>query len=152
MTRRDDKTLDLLAWEPPKIVKRFDDHRVRTVELSTQLARAVSETLRDATSDRKEIAAEMSSWLGGDPVSKDMLDKYASQAAADHLISLPRAIALIHATGDIRLLQMIAEMFDHVVIESRWLGAVDDAIYADQIEQLKKERRQAQNTWKGGAR
>jgi hypothetical protein len=139
---------NLFEWTPPPIVKRFDDARVRTVEIGTQLSRGVAETLRGL--DRKEVAADMSSWLG-EPVSDKMLDKYASQADGAHMISLPRAVALIHATGDVRLLQMIAETIGYVVIEETWLFAVKEAQLSEKMERLAREKKACRKGWKGGA-
>ncbi|HEY9081304.1 phage regulatory CII family protein [Magnetovibrio sp.] len=140
----------LLLWTPPHdVVVRFKDERVRTATLRSQLSRAVSETLTDADATRDEIAQKMSEWLG-ENVSKEMLDNYASEAKEDHAISLPRAIALIEVTGDVRLLQLIAEMFGHVVIESRYLYAVDEAMVTEEMERLAKKKKQCRKAWKGG--
>lgn len=149
MPRRDNKTLDLLNWTPPAVVQRFEDRRVRAVEISAQLSRGVAATLADAEQDRKEIAAQMSAWLG-EPVSKDMLDQYASQAKAGHVISLPRALALMLAAGDVRLLQLMADLLGHAVIPAKYLAAVEDAMTADQIESLRRRQRDLRATWKGG--
>jgi len=141
----------LLDWTPPRdVVVRFEDERVRTATLRAQLSRAVSETLSDATASRQDIAEKISAWLG-ESVSAPMLDNYASEAKEDHAISLPRAIALIQATGDVRLLQLIAEMFGHAVIEAKYVNAVNEAMVAEQIEKLAKQKKQYRQGWKGGA-
>ncbi|MBF0247148.1 MAG: DNA transposition protein [Alphaproteobacteria bacterium] len=149
MIRRDDKTLNLFDWTPPKIVKRFDDQRVRAVELRDLISRGVAETLRNCELPRAEIAEKMSSWLGED-VSANMLDQYASPAKDEHVIPLHRALALIHVTGDdVRLLQLMAEMFAHAVIESRYVHAVHEAILTEQMETLARERKHHRKGWKG---
>ena len=140
----DRETMDLLTWEPQDGVKRFDDERVRAASLRAKIARAVSETLRDASLDdnsvgsREKIAERMSVYLG-EKVSKAMLDAYASGSRADHNISFERLIALVHATADIRLLQLAAEQFQHSVIDDRYLEWVRLGQLADKKDELDKE-------------
>lgn len=136
MSRRDTSTIDMFAeWQPIDPVHRFDEKRVRAASLRQQIALGVAETLREAPDDRDAIAERMAEWLGED-VSKNLLDAYASQAREEHVISLLRLIALIHATGDLRILQMIAEMFGHSVIEDRYLPLIEYAQLADKKEEL----------------
>lgn len=132
---RDPRTLSLFDWEPPQLVKRFEDVRVRAASLRQKLSMGVAETLKGADIDRDQIAAEMSEWLG-EEVSKNLLDAYASQAREDHSISLLRLLALIHATGDLRILQMMAEMFGHSVIENRFLPWVEVGQLADKKDEF----------------
>ena len=135
---RDDRTLDLLAWEPDPLVKRFDDDRVRSPSLAQRIALGVAETLRASPLSRDEIAAAASDWLG-ETISKAMLDAYASQARADHNISLLRAIAIMQVTGDRRLLQMAAELFGLTVIEKRYLPWVDVGRLADKKQKIDRQ-------------
>ncbi|MCR9218966.1 MAG: DNA transposition protein [Alphaproteobacteria bacterium] len=123
-------TGDLLTWKPPEIVKRYEETRVRTASLKARVARCVSETMKDSALSREEIAKRMTAFLGEEDheettVTKAMLDAYASEARKDHTISAIRLIALVHATGDIRPLQMIAEMFGAAVVEEKWLSWVE---------------------------
>lgn len=135
--RGDDRTLDLLDWEPPVIVRRYDEERVRTASLRSRIARAVSETLKEAEGSREDIAEAMSAWLG-EEVSVNMLNAYASEAREDHSIPYLRLLALMHATGDVRLLQMGAEMFGHVVADIRYLDWIKVGMDADRREQAAK--------------
>ena len=135
--RGDDRTLDLLNWEPPEVVRRFDEERVRTSTLRAKIARAVSETLRDCDRSRESIAAGMSDWLGED-VTKNMLDAYASEAREEHTIPYLRLLALVHVTGDVRLLQVGAEMFGHVVAEDRYVGWIRVGMEADRRDQARR--------------
>lgn len=135
--RGDTMTLDLLDWERPEIVRRYDDDRVRTASLRSRIARAVSETLRDAEDRREDIAAAMSEWLGED-VTLNMLNAYASEAREDHSIPYLRLLALIHATSDVRLLQMGAEMFGHVVADNRYMDWIKVGMDADRREHAAK--------------
>lgn len=131
--------LSLLEWEPPEPVTRFPDAQVRAATLAGKVAKGVSLALKDSEHPRGEIARRMSDFLG-DEVSKFMLDAYASEARADHIINVVRFISLIHATGDRRLLEMIAEMFGWSVIERRYLPLIELAAVRDQEDRLRRQR------------
>lgn len=118
------QTADLLTWNPPQLVERFDEGSVRAASLRARIARAVSQTLKDCDLSREEVAAAMSEWLG-EEVSLHMLQAYCSQAREEHTINFLRVVALVHVTQDARLLQLAAELFDRAVIETRWLGWVE---------------------------
>ncbi len=136
--RGDQSTFDILEdWTPPVIVERYEDERVRTSSLRNKVARAVAETLRESGMDRDEIAAAMSEWLG-EEVTKNMLNNYASEAQADHTIPHLRLLALIHVTGDLRLLQVGAELFDFIVVERRFLKWVHLGMKAERRESIRK--------------
>lgn len=138
----DTGTLDLLTeWTPPEVVMTYDPARVRTASLRSKIARAVSETLSDSEMGRAEIAIAMSDWLGED-VSKNMLDAYASEARADHTIPFLRLLALVHVTGDVRLLQLGAEMFGHVVADAKYLAWIRVGMQADRREQADRLRQE----------
>ena len=126
----DKTTLDLLAWEPPELVERYEEVTVRAATLRARIAKAVSETLKEAEGSREDIAARMSEWLGED-ISKHMLDAYASEAREEHTIPFLRVLALLHVTGDVRLLQLGAEMFGHSVIDDKYLPWVEVGQLAD---------------------
>lgn len=133
---RDLKTLDMFSeWQPPEVVQRFEDVRVRASTLRQKLALGVAETLKGSDLERPDIAEKMADWLGED-VSKNLLDRYASQAAEEHVIPLLRLIALIHVTGDVRILQMIAEMFGHSVVEDRFLPWIEVGQLAEKKDEF----------------
>jgi transcriptional regulator with XRE-family HTH domain len=142
MSRRDTNTLNLFEWEPPELVKSYDEQRVRSASLRSRISRSVSETLRLAKAekglDRKQVAEQMSVWLEED-VSPAMLDAYASEAKEEHTISLLRTVALVHVTGDMRPLQMIAEMHGYAVVESKYLPWIDYGMAADRKSEMDKE-------------
>lgn len=136
--RRDDRTLDLLSWEPPELVERFDETTVRAASLRSRIAKAVSETLKSARMPRGQVAAKMSDWLGED-VSKNMLDAYASEAREEHTIPFLRVLALLHVTGDVRLLQLGAELFGHSVVDDKFLPWVEAGQLADKRDDIQRE-------------
>lgn len=137
-TRGDNGTLDWLEdWTPPAIVTRYGEERVRAATLRARIARAVAETLRDCDTGRDDIAAAMSDWLGED-VGRNMLNNYASKAQSDHTIPYLRLLALTHVTGDVRLLQIGAAMFGHVIADEKYLDWIKVGMKADHRERASK--------------
>lgn len=128
---------DLLDWQPPEAVVAFAPEQVRAASVAASIARAVAAALRDAEAPREEIAQRMSAYLG-EKVSKSMLDAYASEARREHQIPVTRLIALMHATQDRRLLQLIAEPLGWAVIERRHLPLIELAAVQDRQEELRR--------------
>lgn len=147
--RADTQTLDLLDWTPADPVQRFPAEAVRAVSLAAKVSHAVSLALKECERTREEVAADMSAYLG-EEVSKAMLDAYASESRDTHNISVARLIALIHATGDVRLLSLIAEPFEHAVIDCRYLPAVEEAMLTARIEELRRAQQVARHRWQRG--
>lgn len=130
---------DLLEWEPPQPVARFPEGLVRAATLAGRVSRAVAAALTDAEECRETIAARMSAFLG-ERVSPAMLDAYASQARDDHRISVPRFVALLHATRDRRLLELLAEPMGWAVIERRHLPLIEVAAIREHEDELRRRR------------
>jgi len=148
--RGDTDTLDLLNdWKPPEIVKRYDPKVVQTVTLRARIAHAIAETMKTSGLTREKIAEEMSAWLGED-VSVNMLDAFASEAKETHTISFVRVLALIHVTGDVRMLNVGAELFEHAVIPEKFTAAVEEAMLSEKIESLNISKKIARKKWQRG--
>lgn len=130
---------DLLDWQPPETVVAFEPAHVRAATVAASIARAVAATLRDSPLRREEVAARMTAYLG-ERVPKNMLDAYASEARQDHPIPVTRLIALMHATGDRRLLQMLAEPLGWAVIERRHLPMIEVAAIREHEDELRRRR------------
>lgn len=130
---------DLLTWEPPQHALAFDERDVRGASLSARISRAVAVALRDCGKPRAKVAQAMSAFLGAD-VSTAMLDAYASVARADHKISVCRLVALLHATGDRRLLELLAEPMGWAVIERRHLPLIQVAAIREREDELRRQR------------
>lgn len=141
------RQLNLLDWIPPQVAETFEPALIRAESLKGRLSRAVAATLKGR--NREEIASEMSDFLD-EGVSAGMLSAYASQAREDNTISAVRLIALVHATGDIRLLQVLMDPLDQVAVPSRLLPAIEEAMLTEKIEQLTEAKRLARGKWKGG--
>lgn len=128
---------DLLTWEPPQAVMAFDEREVRGATLAARISRAVSVALRECGKPRKRVAEAMGAFLG-EGVSDAMLDAYASVARDQHRISLPRFMALLHATADRRLLELLAEPMGWAVIERKHLPLIEVAAIRERQEELRR--------------
>lgn len=120
--RRDPLTLDLLAWEPPKVAVGYGDEVTGRGALDNRISRAVSRALKDAKESgltRIGIAKKMSDYLGR-PISEDMLNKWASEASDQHRISLDAFIALIDATGCTDLIGVVTAGFGLVAVPEKY--------------------------------
>jgi hypothetical protein len=131
--------LGLLDWQPPQPVARFDADQVRAATINNKLCRAISLTLSESLLSRAEIAQRMGEFLG-QSVSENMLNAYASQGREGHIINSVRLIALLHATQDRRLLELIAEMFGWTVIERRFLKLIELASIQEREDTLRRQR------------
>ena len=128
--------MDLLAWQAPEVVRAFPPELVRGASFEARIARAVSVALTDCGVPRAEVADRMSGYLG-QKVSLAMLNAYASAAREEHTISLPRFLALMHATGDQRLLELLAEPFGLAVVERKHLPLIEMALVSERITEMK---------------
>lgn len=132
---------DLLDWQPPAVVARFEPARVKGATWEMRFARAVSETLHDCGLGREEVAARMSAFLG-ERVSVNMLNAYASTARPEHRLTLGRLLALLHATGDRRLLEMIGAECGWAVVERKFLPLIELAAVQEAEARLKRRANQ----------
>jgi hypothetical protein len=114
---RDTKTGSLFAWargqEP---VQRHEPRVTAAASLGQRLVNGIKATLdelKDRGIDRQQIADLMSAYLG-EKVSLPMLNKYASQTG--HEISAVRFIAFVHATNDLRNLNVLTEPLGYVAV------------------------------------
>ena len=140
MAARPAEQPDLLTWEPPQAEIAFAWEQVRSASPAGRIARAVAVALKECGRTRTEVAAAMSEFLG-ERVSPNMIDGYASVARTLHQIPLTRFLALIHATRDRRLLQMLAEPMGWAVVERRHLPLIAAAQIREREDALKAERK-----------
>jgi len=134
---------DLFAADM-KSVPSFENRSVRAATLGSEIAMALSEILKSATSadggklEREDVARRMGDYLGKN-VSPNVLNAYASQAREGHNITVARLCALMHATGDFRLLKLLAEKFDLTLIPRKYETAVRESMLAEEIEHKQEE-------------
>ena len=142
--------LDLLSWEPPQPTLAFDEASIRAATPPARIARGVSTALRECGLGRVVVAQTMSDFLG-EQVSPAMLDAYASQARDTHRISVPRFMALLHATRDRRLLEMLAQPFGWAAVERRHLPLIQVAQIRDREDALRRQRAALSRRVRGAA-
>ena len=138
--RRDTRTPDLFElrpdWQPAPASVSFSEPEIR----------AVARALNDCTDERSAVATRMGEYLG-EPVSLNTLNAYASQARDEHRINVPRFAGLVHATGDMRLLSVIPELFGHAVVPARYLSWIEVGQLAETRDEINRAfelaRRQA---------
>jgi len=126
--KRDPLTGDLFSWEPPKVTAGYSDDVAGRGELGNQISRLVGRALRDACDDsrvsRDDIARRMSAHLGRS-VSKEMLNKWSSEAAVEHRIPLDAFAALVEATGQTDLLGFLPRLFGFAVVPDRYADIIE---------------------------
>ena len=127
--------LSLLEWTPPEPTVRFDEVQVRAATIEARVSRAIAAALKDSVSDRQAVAEAMGEFLG-QRVTKNMLDAYASVAREDHPITIARFVALLHATRDRRLLELIAEPLGWAVIDRKMLPLIELAAVQEKQREL----------------
>jgi hypothetical protein len=131
------RQLDLLNdWTPPEATVRYPDSSVpRAAGLAVQISRAVAAALSNQTASRDQVAQSMSNFLG-ERITVNMLNAYASQARDAHVIPFARFIALVHVTGDRRLLQWLAEPMRWAVIDGKHLPLIELAAVQEKQREL----------------
>lgn len=141
--------LSLLDWQAPEPVTRFEEAQVRAGSVGGRISRAVAAALRDCKLPRAEVARRMGEYLG-ETVSEHVLDAYASQAKEGHKISVCRLLALVHVSGDRRLLQAMADPFALAVIEARYLPLIELAATRERMDELGRQAEAARRAARAG--
>lgn len=117
------------TFDPPAPARRDAD----LAGLDRVVAASVAIALKEDARSRHEIAGAVSALLD-EPVTKTMLDAYASEARGDHNISAARLFSLIAVT----------ERFDLLDAMLRRIGAavlVGDELHAARLGHLEAQRR-----------
>lgn len=144
--RGDKLTGDLLNWQPPKVEAGFNPGAIRGSRLASQISQAVALALKGH--DRGEVAGRMSEELGY-PVSRNMIDNYASEGQEAHKITLERFIALMEATGCTDALGFIADRFDHVVVPSKFAAIIKMSLLEEHEQEVARYRQSLQAELRG---
>ena len=141
--RRDDKTMDLLGWKPPKVAVEVEQNVAGCGDLANQIARTIAHALRETNLSRDEISEKMTAYLGRN-LSRDILDKWTSEASEANRIPFDAFIALIDATGVTDLLGFAPEKFGFAVVPDRYRRVIElhevkehkrkIGLHADQLE------------------
>lgn len=151
MPPRDTHTLDLFReFKPKPVVERFPEERVRGATHAARIARAVSEALKECGRSRDAVAQAMSEYLG-EPVSRAMLDAYASPARASHAIPAHRLLALAVVTGAAKpLINALAADAGLIAIEAGYEALIRREMAREAAERLTREAAAADAQWKAG--
>ena len=150
--RRDALTADLFRdFRPEPVVERFDAEAVKAWSMQARLSKAVALTMDEADMSRDEIATQMSEVLKA-PVSKAMLDGYASQAREQHSISAVRLVALVAVTQDVRPLNTLLEDAGLIVIPKKYEALLRREKARELKERAEREEQAADAEWKAGKR
>ena len=136
--KKDSLTGDLLSWQPAEITKEFNERDVRAADVGAKYAKAIGLTLNECELTRDEIAMQMSDYLN-EKIGKNMLDAYAAETRASHMIPLTRLEALIHVTGDLRLISLLAAQFKNIVVDAVYSHLIKATLYGDKIAEMEVE-------------
>ena len=121
---------------------------------TAMVAASVARILREDGRERATIARELSAMLG-EPVSKAMLDAYASEARDGHNISAARWWALIAVTGRFDVADSIARRAGARILSGDEIKAAELGnlqAEADAIHARMKELRASTKPFERGAR
>ena len=132
--------LDLLDWSAPETVAAFDPFLIRANNFGGRLSRSISISLDTCGLSRSEVADRMSVHSGS-KVSLNILNAYASVARDGHQISVPRFEALMAATRDRRLAQVLVDDHGWAVIEKRYLPMIEIGMLTEQKTRLAARER-----------
>lgn len=155
MTRRgkDTMTLDLFRdWNPPEVAVNFSEEVTKGGSLDVKIARAVSEAMQRCGKPREQIAEEMSDYLGGQNVTANMLDTYASPARRDHKITLERLIALVNVTECHDLLGFVCGFSNFIAIPERYGEIIELWLTEEQMSAMENHRASLRGRVKGFGR
>lgn len=137
--RRDEFTMDMFdEYTPPKVEVALEAEVTKGGSLDVKIARALSHAMHECDRDRETIAAEMSDYLGGQNITLNMLDSYASPARRDHKITLERFIALVHVTGCHDVLGFVAEFSDFAVVPKKFVKIIEREALQDHQDKMTK--------------
>lgn len=123
--RRDTMTIEMDFDTPTTMIARCDPDIARGGTLDVKISRAVAVAMDRSEKSREQIAQEMSEYLGGQRVSKDMLDAYASPGRKDHKITLERFMALMDVTDPYGLLAFVCEAHGFVAVPKKYSKIVE---------------------------
>ncbi|KNY13640.1 hypothetical protein AKG11_28315 [Shinella sp. SUS2] len=86
-------------WKEPVFPVRAPVSQIDIDRYRAKLKQAMSRAIRESQYDRPTIAARMARYLGLPSISKASIDAYTAESKTGHDITMPRFLALVHATG-----------------------------------------------------
>jgi len=137
--RRDKLTIDLFdEYEPEAVTVGFDAEVTGRGALDNQIARIVSRALSQAQDkgvNRDAIAERMTEFLQR-KISKDSLDKWASEGATGHRIPFDAYVALVSTTGCIDLLGFAPNRFGFAVVPEKYASVIELHLLEEKEQKL----------------
>ncbi len=146
--RSDNKTLELLDWQPPAVAETFTPERVRGHTDRIRMGRAYAEAMKDSDQSRDDIHADMIAHLGF-TFGRHAFDRCTAASAEGHEFTVSKLIAFLHAVPDIRVVNELLDGTGFAAVPEKYLSAIEEAICDDQIEQFTERKRLARRNWRG---
>lgn len=112
--------------------------------LGRQMSGMVALALKDDQRSREEIAGAMSALLD-EPVTKMMLDAYASESREGHSVAAHRLLALIAVTERFDLLDMMARKIGASILYGDQLITAELGNIDRQMAKLRERKKTIQN-------
>jgi hypothetical protein len=145
VARRDDRTMDLLAWEPPQVAAGYDAKVAGRGSIENQIARLISQALRDAADERSMSRTDVAALMSLDlhrTVSEDMLNKWASEASTSHRIPLDAFCSLVKVLEASELLGFIPGLLGYVAVPKKYADIIEMHLIEEKERDL-EARKQA---------
>jgi hypothetical protein len=124
------------TFDPPAPARRAAE----LAGLDRVVAATVALVLKDDPRSREEIAGAMSALLDA-PVTKLMLDAYASEAREQHSISAARLLALIAATDRHDLLDTLVRRIGAALLVGEEIATAEIGHIDSEIARLRERRK-----------
>ena len=118
--------------------------------LDNRIARAISQALKEAKArdfKRVDVARAMSEYLGR-PISEDMLNKWASEAADSNRITLDAFVALIDVTGAHDLVSLVVSGFGLVAVPERYGDLIELHLIEEHERDVASRRQALEARWR----
>jgi len=148
--RGDKCTLDLLAWQPPKVAETFTPERVQGHSDRIRMARAYAEAIKESGLSRDEIHTSMVAHMGHE-FSRATLDRATAPSADAHEFTASKLIAFIKVVPDLRVANELLQGTGFCAIPEKYLSAIEEAICNEQIEQLEARKKVSRRAWRRGS-
>lgn len=143
MTRRDTRTMDLLAWEPPQVAAGYAAEVAGRGPMENKIARLIGQALRDAQDEhgysRETVAGLMTLELHRS-ITKDMLDKWSSEASTTHRIPLDAFCAMVKVLEAESLLGFIPQLLGFIAVPAKFGDIIEMHLIEEKSRDLEARR------------
>lgn len=143
MTRRDTRTMDLLTWEPPQVAAGYGAEVAGRGPLANRIARLISQALRDAQDERgysRETVAGLMTPELHRSVTKDMLDKWSSEASTSNRIPLDAFCAMVKVLEAESLLGFIPQLLGFIAVPAKFGDIIEMHLIEEKSRDLEARR------------